>query len=134
MAAERILVVDDDRNVRETLGDILRLSGYTVTLAENGARALDEIRGGAAPAVVLLDLMMPVMSGWEFLEVAEADDHLRILPILVVSALPAPVAAAGGGVRGWLGKPVDIDRLLAAVSALIGANVHPGGIPADTPP
>ena len=59
-----ILVVDDDRDIRETLAEILLHEGYHVEMAENGARAVELIKRGPAPALVLLDLMMPVMSGW----------------------------------------------------------------------
>jgi CheY-like chemotaxis protein len=120
MDASEILVVDDDRNIRETLADVLRYAGYRVELAENGERALEIIRRGPLPAVVLLDLMMPVMSGWEFLELAEQDETLRTLPVVVVSALPAPLAPCGaeGGVKDCLHKPVDIDRLLTIVDQL----------------
>jgi CheY-like chemotaxis protein len=124
-AEPEILVVDDDRNIRETLGDILAFEGYHVELAENGERALEIIRRGPPPAVVLLDMMMPVMSGWEFLELAEEDEALKKLPVVVVSALPTPLAPAGaeGGVKGWLGKPVDVDKLLRLVEQL-AARAH----------
>jgi CheY-like chemotaxis protein len=114
---KEILVVDDDRDIRETLGDILLHEGYQVELAENGARALELIRRGPRPALVLLDLMMPVMSGWEFLEEAEQDEELAAIPVLVVSAMPAPLApeAAKGGVKACLHKPLQLDRLLDLV-------------------
>lgn len=120
MDAAEILVVDDDRNIRETLGDVLKFAGYRVELAENGERALEILRRGPLPAVVLLDLMMPVMSGWEFLEFVETDETLRNLRVVVVSALPAPLAPcdAEGGVKGCLRKPIDIDRLLTIVEQL----------------
>ena len=123
MAPSEILVVDDDRSVRELLGDLLSLEGYHVTLAEDGAKALAAIRKGPSPDVVLLDLMMPVMSGFEFLEVVEADKTLCTLPIIVVSALPAPVSAdhAVGGIKGSLGKPIDVSVLLAALQRLCAA-------------
>jgi CheY-like chemotaxis protein len=112
-----ILVVDDDRSIRETLGDILSGEGYHVELAENAAVAIDRIRKGPPPHLVLLDLMMPVMSGWEFLEVAEQDELLSRIPVLVVSAMPAPLSApeSRGGVKAFLRKPVKLDELLDLV-------------------
>jgi two-component system response regulator CpxR len=112
-----ILVVDDDRDIRETLGEILQHEGYHVEMAENGAKAVELIRRGPAPALVLLDLMMPVMSGWEFLELAENDHDLADIPVLVVSAMPAPLAPAEakGGVKACLHKPLKLDQLLDLV-------------------
>jgi CheY-like chemotaxis protein len=112
-----ILIVDDDRDIRESLGEILVHEGYHVVLAENGARALELIRRGPTPALVLLDLMMPVMSGWEFLELAENDLTLAEIPVLVVSAMPAPLApaAARGGVKACLHKPLKLKQLIALV-------------------
>jgi two-component system response regulator CpxR len=112
-----ILVVDDDRDIRETLGEILHHEGYHVEMAENGARAVELIRRGPAPSLVLLDLMMPVMSGWEFLEMAETDAELAGIPVVVVSAMPAPLAPAEarGGVKACLHKPLQLQQLLSLV-------------------
>lgn len=122
MTNPKILVVDDDDAIRETLGGVLSSEGYDVALAENGQRALDFVRDGERPDLVLLDLMMPVMSGWEFLEVADADDKLRSIPILIVSAMAAPLACQGvkGGVRMCFSKPIDLDALLDAVKEYSG--------------
>jgi CheY-like chemotaxis protein len=115
--SREILVVDDDRDIREALVEILVNEGYPVEMAENGAQALELIRRGPIPALVLLDLMMPVMSGWEFLELAEQDHDLADIPVVVVSAMPAPLAASDsrGGVKACLHKPLKLDQLLDLV-------------------
>ncbi len=122
MTNPKILVVDDDDAIRETLGGVLASEGYDVALAENGQRALDFVHDGERPDLVLLDLMMPVMSGWEFLELADTDDKLRGIPILIVSAMAAPLACQGakGGVRMCFSKPIDLDALLDAVKTYSG--------------
>jgi CheY-like chemotaxis protein len=120
MTSVTVLVVDDDPGIRESLGDLLRAEGYGVCVAENGADALEVMRTEPRPDVVVLDLMMPVMSGWEVLEEVDADTSLRLMPIVVASAMSAPVASPGrrGGVRMSLPKPLDIDLLLSALASL----------------
>jgi CheY-like chemotaxis protein len=120
-----VLVVDDDAEIRETLSQLLQQEGYTVLRAENGVQALEQLRGGH-PDVMLLDLMMPVMSGWEVLEELDATGELGNCPVIVVSAMAAPCA------RACLRKPVDLDELLAAVgtccrepSRAVRAAAHP---------
>jgi two-component system response regulator CpxR len=101
-------VVDDDAEIRDTLTSLLQHEGYTVLRAENGVQALEQLRR-LHPDVMLLDLMMPVMSGWEVLEELEESGELSTIPIVVVSAMGAPGACA------CLRKPVDLDELLAVV-------------------
>jgi CheY-like chemotaxis protein len=112
MARPSVLVVDDDQAIREVIAEVLRDEGYEVVCAENGVQALDELRKDHPPNLVLLDLMMPVMSGWEVLEQLQSDDHLAQIPVVVVSAMNAP------GVREHLAKPIDLDRLLDTVGRL----------------
>jgi CheY-like chemotaxis protein len=107
-----ILVVDDDQAIRETISEVLRDEGYEVVCAENGLQALSVLHKGKRPDVVLLDLMMPVMSGWEVLEQLQANTDLCRIPVVVVSAMTAP------GVRDHLAKPIDLDRLLTTVGRL----------------
>ena len=110
-----ILVVDDDRGIRETLGDVLRDEGYAVELARDGAEALAMLRERPAPALILLDLSMPGMTGEELRRAQLDDARLAEIPVVVLSAderNPVP------GVAGWLRKPVDLDALLGAVAAL----------------
>jgi CheY-like chemotaxis protein len=108
----RVLVVDDDEAIRDVVAEVLRDEGYSVVCAENGAQALREIEGDHHPDLVLLDLMMPVMSGWEVLEQLQANQELARIPVVVVSAMSAP------GAREHLAKPIDLDRLLDTVGRL----------------
>lgn len=117
-AGGEILVVDDDRGIREALAALLEREGYRVRCAENGAVALEVVRGPCKPSLMLLDLMMPVLSGFELLEMLEdGDPDLRAVPIFVVSAFNAPLTrdCECGGVKRCFGKPVDVAALLGAV-------------------
>ncbi len=113
-----ILVVDDDAAIREALAEVLEDEGYQVRSAANGREALQVLRASAAaPAVILLDLMMPVMSGWDFRVAQQQDAALAGIPVVVLSA-DRDVAAKAAAVRaqGYLPKPVSLDSLLDAVS------------------
>ncbi len=109
MGAGSILVVDDDAEIRDTLTAVLQEEGYDVRSAENGEEALIEVRRWH-PDLMLLDLMMPVLSGWEVLEALEESGEIGDVPIVVVSAMCAP------GVRECLHKPVDLEELLEVVA------------------
>ena len=110
--APSVLVVDDDDAIREVIAEVLRDEGYEVSSAGNGEQALDELRKGKRPDLVLLDLMMPVMSGWELLELLQSSADLSKIPVVVVSAMTAP------GVCEHLAKPIDLECLLATVDRL----------------
>ncbi len=117
-AQGEILVVDDDPGIRAALTALLESEGYHVQCAENGAVALALVRQAPRPELMLLDLMMPVMSGFELLELLEdGDPDLGAVPIFVVSAFNAPLTAGanGGGVKRVFGKPFDAGELLEAV-------------------
>jgi CheY-like chemotaxis protein len=107
-----VLVVDDDRDIRESLAEILRDEGYRVETATNGAEAISAV-GRAPPCLMLLDLMMPVMTGWQVIQ-RLGDDKLDI-PYCVISASDAPAASIC-----TLRKPIDIDALLRIVAAHCG--------------
>jgi len=109
-----VLVVDDDEAIREIMAEVLRDDGYDVVCAENGDQAMLEIRKERTPDLVLLDLMMPVLSGWEVLEQLQANETLSRIPVVVVSAMNAP------GAREHLPKPIDLQQLLATVGRLTG--------------
>jgi CheY-like chemotaxis protein len=109
-----ILVVDDDEDLRDTLQGILEDEGYGVVSAANGREALDYLRANDLPCMVLLDLMMPIMDGWEFIREQEADPALAQLPVVIITA------AADGRVsalapRTVLRKPVPFERLISTI-------------------
>jgi CheY-like chemotaxis protein len=115
-----VLVVDDEPAVRQMFEDILSGEGSEVVSAVDGRAALDLLNDGTQPCVILLDLMMPRMNGWQFAEELHADPALRELPLAVVAANPRfKPDAERLGARRWLGKPVDIDELLSKLQRLI---------------
>ena len=86
MGSFTILLVEDDFDVREALAETLRDEGYAVECAVDGVQALDYLRGGGRPGLILLDLMMPRMSGSEFRMVQKVDPQLADLPVVLISA------------------------------------------------
>ncbi len=110
-----MLIVEDDPDIRDTFKALLEDRGYEVATAANGREALDELSGMRRPCVILLDLMMPVMSGPEFLEVVKNDPKRRSIPVLIVSAY-AELADSSTLADGFLKKPVALDTLLTSVA------------------
>jgi urea transport system substrate-binding protein len=108
-----ILVVDDDPDLREFLRLTLTSMGFEVTSAANGREALDVLEG-YDPDLILLDMKMPVMDGWEFCRTLEGRDARP--PIVVLTAAPDPACrAAEAHADGWLGKPFEYEELEMAV-------------------
>jgi CheY-like chemotaxis protein len=115
----RVLVVDDEEAIRTAVAEALEFEGYAVESATNGAEALALVRQ-APPAAIVLDLMMPVMDGWEFLKHCRAEALCDGTPVLVISAYRnLPQEAAGLGVKGCIAKPFDLDVLLGAVERVV---------------
>jgi CheY-like chemotaxis protein len=112
-----VLVVDDDYAIREMLIEVLEDAGYQVTSAENGQQAMALLQEAPAlPCVILLDLMMPVMSGWAFREAQQSDPKLASIPVVVLSARPGlQHDVFMTTVSEFLQKPVDISHLLRIV-------------------
>ncbi len=109
-----VLIIEDDWDVREMLICLLETTGLQTRAARDGAIGLVEARRLPHPKVILLDLMMPVMDGWEFRRRQLADHAIATIPIVVVSALSTEHL---GEMRAAavVGKPCDFDRLLAVV-------------------
>lgn len=112
-----VLVVEDNDDVREMMAVTLELEGHHVATAVNGRDALEKLHTGERPCVILLDLMMPVMNGWEFRRALELDPVLRDVPVVVVSAATKEMALRAHA-AAHLPKPLDMDQLLDIVGAL----------------
>jgi CheY-like chemotaxis protein len=115
----QVLIVEDDADLREMMAQILTLEGFTPATASNGREALEYLRSGDTPQLILLDLMMPVMDGWEFQRERGRDPTLAKVPVVVLSALDEP-RAAGAATHEFLKKPLDFDRLLQIVKGYCG--------------
>ena len=110
---EPILVIEDNDDVRDMIAVTLELEGHRVVTASNGREALYLLHHGVEPCMILLDLMMPVMNGWEFQKAVEREPQLRDIPIVVVSATGTDVNRTQAA--AVLPKPIDVDKLLDVV-------------------
>ena len=121
-----ILVVDDDLDILESMSRLLKSAGYDVVTATDGQLALDRLRGGTTPSVILLDLMMPGMNGWQFLDELHRDPSLTAIPVVIVSGGSYREREIKSlGVAGYLKKPFDASTLLAMVEQFrSGADRH----------
>jgi CheY-like chemotaxis protein len=117
---KRVLVVDDEEPIRSTVADVLEDEGYVVLTAQNGLEALELVRA-SRPDGILLDLMMPVLDGWGFLEACRQDDLCASIPVLVMSAYRKLAEAAQSELRvdRFLAKPFELDKLIEAVEELV---------------
>ncbi len=110
-----ILVVDDDRGIREALVEVLLSAGYRVSTAKNGEDALERLKA-IQPDLILLDLMMPVVDGWQFRDALRRNRTLADIPVIIISAVATQHASSLGDVAACLSKPFSIDALLDAIS------------------
>jgi len=108
-APREVLIVDDDLDAREALAELLEYRGFSVGSAANGREALNFLRSSSLPGIIILDLMMPMMDGWEFLEHQSRDFALMEIPVIVLTATPPsqPVKA-----KVILQKPIQFDSLV----------------------
>lgn len=126
MTRDSVLIVDDDLDIREILGETLAERGFDVATAANGLEALQVLRGGnGRPSVILLDLMMPVMDGYGFLEQRRQDPALASIPLAIVTA--------GYGIDRHrladdlhiIGKPFNVPALVGILRALCSGTGPP---------
>ena len=114
-AMATILIVDDDAEIRQALTETLEGAGYEVAAARNGAQALDWLHRAPAPCLILLDLMMPVMDGYEFLEKQKLDPALASIPVVVITAGRRIAGPKMLDVADVLLKPFALGRLKSVV-------------------
>ena len=108
-----VLIVDDDPDIRESMQEVLEAEGYTVNCVANGREALDYLRRSPRPCVILLDLMMPVMDGWQFRREQKLDPAIADIPLIVITASgKRPVLIDADEL---VMKPLDIGRLFEAI-------------------
>jgi len=120
-APSRILLVEDDHALRETLADVLADQGYDVACACNGQEALDRLGQELPPDLILMDLIMPVMDGWAFRDAQRRSPELAGIPMVVLSAsYPADSPRVRAlGAQAVLAKPIGLDRLLGALHRIL---------------
>jgi CheY-like chemotaxis protein len=116
--ASVFLVVDDDEDVRLALRLFLEGEGFVVEEATNGNEALKRLRAGLRPQLIVLDLMMPVMTGWEFREQQRASVELKDIPVVIFTAAGLTTGAVDD--LTVLPKPVDTTRLLETLKRVAG--------------
>ncbi|MCA9601676.1 MAG: response regulator [Polyangiales bacterium] len=118
-----ILLVDDDRDVRETLAEILEDEGFHTHQASSGRAALDWILAAdPKPALVVLDLMMPDMDGYQFVEERDRRPELRMVPVIVLTAHDVTGSSPLPAAEAWFAKPLDMERFLEAVNGFVAAD------------
>ncbi|ACG75116.1 response regulator receiver protein [Anaeromyxobacter sp. K] len=107
----RVLIVDDESDIRQAVAEVLAEEGHQVVAAGDGEEALAQIRA-FHPELVLLDLMMPVMNGWEFRAAQKGDPDISAIPVVILSAMGRDGAIDADG---FIQKPFDLEMLLSMV-------------------
>jgi len=117
---DTILVVDDDPSVGDALKRFLEREGYSTVCANDGREALEILQQGTLPSVLLVDLVMPMMSGWELIERLKRDHSLSRIPVVVISAYPRVVAPAKLRHINLpvVGKPFQMDDLMDTIRSV----------------
>lgn len=111
---QNILVVEDDIDIRSALVQILHMEGHTTAEASNGKEALEYIRNNPAPCMVLLDMMMPVMTGRQFLDAFKNEPDNAKVPVVIISAVADRIDTTGA--KEFIKKPLEVSKLLEVIS------------------
>lgn len=112
------MIVEDDEAIREALKLALEFDNYHVTEASNGQEGLEILKGNYRPSLIFLDLMMPVMDGWEFAKILEADTELAKIPVVVCTAIAEKAKAIKA--KLVIRKPVDMEMVLDVAKQFCG--------------
>lgn len=113
MQGRNIFIIEDDQDIRESLQLALEMEGYEVLAAENGKEGIELLKKIQRPHLIILDLMMPIMDGWEFLSKRKLHQDLATIPVIVVSAAgdkTTPIEASS-----FIKKPIDLEAFLNVV-------------------
>jgi CheY-like chemotaxis protein len=110
---KNILIVEDEKSIQEILKDALEMEGYSVFTADNGKEGLAKLPTIPTPCLILLDLMMPVMNGWQFAEAISKDMVLATIPVVLVTAYGERAKLVPS--KGIIKKPIDFEFLLKTV-------------------
>jgi two-component system response regulator MprA len=114
-----VLVVDDEPAIRHLLAEVLEDEGHTVITAEDGRDALDQLRDGVTPCAILLDLVMPRMTGWDLVGALRQDPRLADIPLVIMGANPRYASEAQAlGARKWLAKPMELEDVVTTIDEL----------------
>ncbi len=114
--SDSVIIIEDDDEIRDALREVLEHEGFPVTTYRNGKEALEGLPKVARPGLILLDLMMPIMDGWQFMRCrTQLPDSHASVPVVLVSAVADYKKALETGAAGFLRKPVDLDVLLQTV-------------------
>lgn len=111
-----ILLIDDHDDIREGLTELFRAEGYAVIAAHNGRDALAQLHAGARPCIILMDLMMPVMSGFEFRQAQLVHPDFKHIPVVIYSGVHDLAEVAKDlHAKAYVEKPILLDRLMAII-------------------
>ncbi|MGK5089543.1 response regulator [Bdellovibrionota bacterium FG-2] len=128
MEKQSILIVEDDAAIRESLSEALLMRGFNTSLAANGREALNHLQvASPKPELIILDLMMPVMTGWEFLDELYREASASRIPVIIVSAVEAKDIKHP--VSDVIAKPIELGRFFAAINKILGSGLAKEGTP-----
>jgi CheY-like chemotaxis protein len=115
-AEKKILIIEDDPDIRDTMAQILDEEGYRTFTASSGLDALQQLQDGLRPHLILLDLMMPIMDGWQFREEQEKNPAIAAIPVVLISAAGQIGRDVPRITRGtYIRKPISFEVLLSTV-------------------